>query len=97
MKKLPESRLGKWAVGMTLCYVILILVFFLFMVVGMVDFNTGHWWDVTVGGTVPIALTAFVLSILAVRRERTVLIRCAVVLGIAVILFLLTHSLYIHD
>ena len=32
MKTLPESRLGKWAVVMTLIYVLLILVFFLFMV-----------------------------------------------------------------
>jgi len=97
MKTLPESRLGKWAVGMTLVYVILIVVFFLFMAIGLVDFDTGHWWDITVGIAVPIALIAFVLSILAVRKERTILTRCALVFGILAVLFLLTHSLYIHD
>ena len=97
MKTLPESRLGKWAVVMTLIYVLLILVFFLFMAIGLVDFNTGHWWDITVGMAVPVALIAFVLSILAVRKERTILTSCALILGILVVLFLLTHSLYIHD
>lgn len=97
MKTLPESRLGKWAVVMTLIYVLLILVFFLFMAIGLVDFNTGHWWDITVGMAVPVALIAFVLSILAVRKERTILTSCALIFGILVVLFLLTHSLYIHD
>jgi uncharacterized membrane protein YecN with MAPEG domain len=97
MRRLPESRLGKRAAGMTLLYVLLIVVFFLFMAAGLVDFDTGHWWDVTVGVAVPIALTAFILSILAVRKEQTVITWCSLVLGGLVILFLLTHSLFIHD
>ena len=97
MKRFPESPLGKWAVVMTLIYVILIIVFFLFMAIGMVDFDTGHWWDITLGIAVPMALIAFVLSIMAVRKDRTILIWCSLALGILVVLFLLTHSLYIHD
>lgn len=97
MKVCPENSLGKWTVGMTLFYVILIVVFFLFMAIGLVDFDTGHWWDITLGVAVPAALIAFVLSIRAVRKERTILTWCSFVLGILVVLFLLTHSLYIHD
>lgn len=97
MKALPESRLGKWAVGMTITCILLLVIFFLFMAMGVVDFDTGHWWDVTIGIAVPIELIAFVLSIMAVRKERTVLIYCSLIFGLIGILFLLTHSLYIHD
>lgn len=97
MKIFPESRLGKWAIGMTLIFILLLLIFFLFMGMGFVDFNTGHWWDITVGLAVPIELVAFVLSIMVVKKERTVLNYCSLIIGIIAILFLLTHSLYIHD
>ncbi|MDD4705918.1 MAG: hypothetical protein PHS24_01720 [Bacilli bacterium] len=97
MKRLPESLTGKWAVGTTLIYVILIIVFFLFMAIGMIDIDKGHWLDITLGIAVPIALIAFVLSIIAIRKERTILTLCSLALGILVVLFLLTHSLYIHD
>ncbi len=97
MKKFPESRLGKWAVGMTLACLLLLATFFLFMAMGLVDFDTGHWWDVTIGVAVPIEFVAFALSIMAVRKERSVLTYCSLILGIMTVIFLLTHSLYIHD
>ena len=97
MKKFPETRLGKLAVGLTGAYVGLILVFFLFMGFGLVDFDTGHAWDITVGVAAPTALAAFGSSILAIRKERTVMTLVSLTLGILVILFLLTHSLYIND
>lgn len=97
IKTFPESRLGKWAIGMTLTCVLLLVIFFLFMAIGLVDFNTGHWWDITIGIAVPIELLAFVLSIISVKKERTVLIYCSLILGIMAVIFLLTHSLYIHD
>jgi membrane protein YdbS with pleckstrin-like domain len=61
MKTLPESFLGKWAVGMTITCILLLVIFFLLMAMGLVDFDTGHWWDVTIGIAVPIGLIAFVL------------------------------------
>lgn len=97
MKTFPKNRMGKWAVSLTFVYVILIVVFFVFFAVGLVNFDTGHWWDITVGTAAPIALVALVLSIFAVRKERTVLTLCSLVLGILLVIFLLTHSLYIHD
>ncbi|MDD2422384.1 MAG: hypothetical protein PHU78_09650 [Heliobacteriaceae bacterium] len=97
MKAFPENWLGKWAVGLTLTCVLLLVIFFLLMAMGLVDFDTGHWWDVTLGVAVPIELIAFVLSIMAVRKERTVLAYSSLIFGIMVVLFLLTHSLYIHD
>jgi len=97
MKAFPETRVGKWAVGLTLACVLLLLTFFLFMAMGLVDFNTGHWWDVTVAVAVAIELPAFILSIMAIRKERTILTYSALILGIIAVLFLLTHSLYIDD
>lgn len=97
MKVFPESRLGKWAVILTLIVLLLLTVFFLFMVIGLVDFDTGPWWNLTLLFAVPIELTAFAISIIAAKRERTVLINCSLILGIIAVLFLLTHSLYIHD
>lgn len=97
MKIFPETPLGKWAIGMTSACLLFLLSFFWFMALGFVDFDTGNWWDVTIGVVVPVGLVAFVLSILAVRKERTVLTYCSLILGLMAILFLLTHSLYIHD
>lgn len=97
VKTFPESCLGKWAVGLTLTCILVLVIFFLFMAMKMVNFNTGHWWDVTLGIVVIVEFAAFVLSIMAVRKERTVLTYCSLAFGIIAVIFLLTHSLYIHD
>lgn len=97
MKTFPESRLGKWAVGMTMTCILVLVIFFLFMASGIVNFDTGHWWDVTLGIVVIVEFAAFVLSIMAVKKERTLLTCFSLGLGIIAIIFLLTHSLYIHD
>lgn len=97
MKKFPETRLGKLAVGMTLAYVILIVNFLLFMANGLVDFDNGDAWDITVVVAAPTALIAFIISVMAVRKERTVMTMFSLTLGILVILFILTHSLFIND
>ena len=97
MKKYPESRLGKLAVGLTTIYIITLLIFFLFMALGIVDFDTGHCWDITLGIVIPIELVAFVLSIIAIGKEKTTLVKFSLIVGIISILFLLTHSLYIKD
>ncbi len=97
MKRYPESKLGKWAVGLTMIYIIILLIFFLLMGIGIVDFDTGHIWDITLGIVVPIELVGFVLSIIAIRKDKTALIKFSLIVGIISILFLLTHSLYIND
>jgi len=97
MKMLPEHRLGKWAVGITIGCIALLVVFFLLRVVGVVDFDTGHAWDATVGIIVPLELIAFILSIIAIRKEKSVLTWCSLMLGVLAIVFLLTHSLFISD
>lgn len=99
MRVFPQSRTGKWAAALTLVFLLLIAIFFVFMALGIVTFDEGHWWDITVGIAAPLELIAFVLSCLAIRKreDRSVLEYLAFVIGLCVILFLLTHSLYIHD
>lgn len=97
MKRYPESRLGKWAVGLTMTCIIILLIIFLLMGIGIVDFDTGHYWDITLGIVVPIELVAFVLSIIAIRKDKAILVKISLIVGIISILFLLTHSLYIND
>jgi hypothetical protein len=97
MKVFPESCLGKWAALLTLGCIFFLVIFFLFMFMGKVSFDEGHWWDVTVGVTVAIELIAFVFSIITLRKDRNVLTYCTFTIGIIAIIFLLTHSLYIHD
>lgn len=99
MKVLPESRLGKCSVGLTMFFLLLITTFFAFMLLGLVTFDEGHWWDLTVGVAVLVEIIAFILSIMAVRKtnERSILIYLSIIIGICVILFLFLHSLFIND
>ncbi|HEY5589077.1 MAG TPA: hypothetical protein VIK86_08990 [Candidatus Paceibacterota bacterium] len=99
MKVLPESRLGKCSVGLTIFFLMLISTFFAFMLLGLVSFDEGHWWDLTVGVAVLVEIIAFILSIMAMRKtnERSILIYLSIIIGICVILFLFLHSLFIND
>jgi hypothetical protein len=99
MKVLPESPLGKCSVGLTIFFLLLIIAFFAFMLLGLVTFDEGHWWDLTVGVAVLVEIMAFILSIMAVRKtnERSILIYLSIIIGICVILFLFLHSIFIND
>ncbi len=97
MGKYPEIKLGRLAVILTMIYIIILLIFFLFMGMGIVDFDTGHYWDITLGIAIPIELVAFVLSIISIRKEKTILVKFSLVVGIITVAFLLTHSFFIND
>ena len=99
MKMLPETQLGKWSVGLTMFFVLLIAVFLVLMLFGIVTFDVGHWWDVTVGIAFPAEIIAFLLAVMAVKKKKdqTVLVYVSIFIGICVILFILLHSLFIND
>jgi len=88
---LPETQLGKWSVGLT-------AVFFMFTLLSLVTFDEGHWWDLTVGVAVPIDIAAFFIGIMAIRKsDRSLLVFLSIFIGSCLILFLLSHSLFIND
>ena len=100
MKLFPESRLGKWAVGLTTFFLLLLIAFFTCMLLGLVTFDKGHWWDITVAVSVPVEIIAFILGILAMgksKKRQSVLVYISVIIGVCSILFLILHSLFIHD
>ena len=86
MKVVPENSAGKWAVGLTSASIVLLVIFFLFETMGFILLVA-----------ILLGLAALVLSIKALRKERTILIYCALIFGVVVILFLLSHSLFIQD
>lgn len=98
MKILPESRLGKWSIGLTLVFLLSIIIFLIFKLLGFVTFE-GQWWDLTVAVAAPIEIIAFILSVITMikSKERSVLIYLSTAIGICVVLFILLHSLFIND
>jgi hypothetical protein len=99
MKILPQGHLGKWSVRLTILVLLLLTIFFAFMVLDLVSFDEGHWWDFTVGVVVPIEIIAFILSIIALRKtkEHSVLTYISFIIGFCAILFIFLHSLFIND
>lgn len=99
MKIFPGSRLSKWSVGLTMFFLLIITVFFAFMFFGLVTFDQGHWWDLTVGVSVLVEIIAFILSIIAMRKtnERSLFLYISFIISTCVILFLFLHSIFIHD
>jgi len=99
MKMLPETQLGKWSVGLTIFFILLIAAFIILVLLGIVTFDDGHWWDATVGIAFPAEIIAFLLAFMAVKKKKdqTILVYVSIFIGICVILFILFHSLFIND
>jgi hypothetical protein len=95
----PETRLGKWSVGLNIIFLVVIAVaLILVLVLGILDFGD-KWWDATVPIAFVIEMTAFITGIMAVRKnkERSTLVYLSVVTGILTILFVFLHSLFVSD
>lgn len=87
LSKCPKSKMTKWAMGLTLSYISVNSVFMMFMAFGFVHFNSGHWWDITVGATVVFVLGAFMCSLIALRYDRSLFLKGVFALNLLVILF----------
>jgi hypothetical protein len=96
---MPKTRMSKLPVGLTMLYLLLLMVFFVFMLFGLITFDEGHWWDWTVGISVLLITSAFITGILAVikSKNRSVLLYISIFIISCSILFLLLHSLFIND
>ena len=94
---LPKTTTGKWSAGSVLCFLLLLAVFFTFMLLGLVTFDDGHWWDWTVGISVLLVIFSFITGLIAVFRDTTGSVYLSLFLDSCAILFLLLHSLFIND
>ena len=97
MSFFPNSKLGKYAMWMTLLFILITGIFFISMVIGWVTFDDALWWKLTIGLSAPVAGVSLVLSVLAIikKNEHSIWNYFTIALGVAVILFLLSQSLFI--
>jgi len=96
---IPTSLSGKWSVGLNSLFLIVIAAsIILVKVLGILSFDD-HWWDVTVPVSFFASIAAFVLGIIAIRRnkETSALVYISVIIGFLTILFIPLHSLVIND
>jgi len=96
---MPKTHLGKWSVWLSIFFLIIITASIILVnVFGLLSYND-HWWDVTVPLAFFISIAAFILGIIAIRKnkERSVFVYIAVFIGLLTILFILLHSLFIND
>jgi hypothetical protein len=98
MRIKPETKLGKWSVGLNLFFLIVIIISItLVNGLGILSYDD-HWWDVTVPIVFLASIFGFVLGIIAIRKkDHSVLVYSSVVVGLLAILFILLHSLFIND
>ncbi len=95
----PKPRLGQWSAGLNVLFLIIIAASLaLVLAFKKLSFDN-RWWDITVPIAFLIEMVAFVTGILAIRKnkEHSFLVYLSIFTGIATILFVLLHSLFIGD
>src|SRR4030042_3638932 len=99
MIKMPNTKAGKWSVGLNAFFLIVIAASLVFVKILKILSFDDHWWDVTVGVAFPASIIALITGILAVRKnkERSLLVFLSILIGLCVILFIIFHSLFIND
>jgi hypothetical protein len=98
MKLEPQTKLGRWSVGLNAIFIIVIATsIFLVKVLRVLSFDN-TWWDITVNVFI-LSIAAFILGIIAIRKnkESSALVYASVIIGLLAILFILLHSLFIND
>ena len=96
---MPKTRSGKWSVWLNAFFLIVIAIsIILVKVLGLLSFDD-HWWDATVPIVFFASIVAFILGIIATRKnkEHSALVYISVIIGLLAILFIPLHSLFIND
>ena len=96
---MPKTRSGKWSVGLNAFFLIVISISVLLVkVLGILSYDD-HWWDITVPLVFSASIAAFILGIIAIRKnkEPSILVYGSVIIGLLAILFIFLHSLFISD
>ncbi|OHE30331.1 MAG: hypothetical protein A2084_02870 [Tenericutes bacterium GWC2_39_45] len=97
MSFLPNSKLGKISMWLTVIFIIILALFFVAMALNWVSFTEGAWWDLTIAFAAPIAVISLILSVISImsKDEHSVINYFTIAVGVAVILFLLSQSMFI--
>jgi hypothetical protein len=96
---MPKTKLGKWAVGLNVFFLIAITTSIVSVELLKILSFGDHWWDVTVAVAFPASIIALITGIIAVRKykECSILVILSIIIGFCVILFIPLHSLFISD
>jgi len=93
----PETKLGKWSVGLNIFFLIVVSISVILVLVLRILSFDDVWWDITVNVFLA-PIVALIIGIMAIRRkDRSILVYSSVAIGILAILFILLHSLFISD
>jgi len=99
MQLKPQTKLGRWSVWLNAFFLIIITISIILVnVLGILSYDD-HWWDVTVPILALATITAFILGIITIikNKERSVFVYASVIVGLLAILFIPLHSLFIND
>ena len=99
MKIKPETKLGKWSAWLNTFFLTVIAISVILVnSLGILSYDD-HWWDITVPLVFSASIAAFVIGIIAVRKnkDRSVLVYLSILIGLLTILFIPLHSLFIND
>ncbi len=98
MKLKPKTKTGKLSVLLSILFIITIFTSIILVTLGILSFEVGHWWDITVAISFPMEIISLILGIIALRKKDfSTLVYMSVAIGIITILFILLHSLFIND
>lgn len=99
MKIKPETKLGKWSVWLNTFFLMVIAISVILVNSISILSYDDHWWDITVPLVFAASIAAFVIGIIAVRKnkDRSVLVYLSILIGLLTILFIPLHSLFISD
>jgi len=98
LSNLPKTKLGKWSVALQGLFLIsVILSIFLVKIIHVLRFDD-HWWDITAVIAFPASILATITGIIAKKKkDDSIFVILSVILGLLVIVFIFTHSLFISD
>jgi hypothetical protein len=99
MKILPDTKAGKWSVGLQTFFLTGAGISTLLLnIPNRLSYND-RWWDITALIIFFATIAAFILGIRALRKykDSSVLVYASVGVGALAILFIFTHSLFISD
>jgi hypothetical protein len=99
MKILPDTKVGKWSVGLQIFFLMGAGISALLLnILNRLSYSD-RWWDITAPIIFSATIAAFVLGIRALRKckDSSALVYASVGVGALAILFIFTHSLFISD
>ncbi|HUD20687.1 MAG TPA: hypothetical protein VMQ44_01300 [Candidatus Saccharimonadales bacterium] len=96
---MPKTALGKWSVGLNAFFLVAVATSCVLVLLLKVLSFDNHWADVTAAVAFPASIIALITGVIAVKKfeERSALVYLSILVGIATVLFILLHSLFIND